>query len=78
MPPVRPKLWKAGRGLNQIQSGSSAMWAATWATLASRLAWVRTTPLGAPKLPEVNRITPRSSGEVLAANRRGKAPAMAA
>ncbi len=77
-PPVSPKLWNAGSGLNQTQSGSRVMWAATWATFESRLAWLSTTPLGAPKLPEVNSTTPMSSGAALAANRRGKAAAMAA
>ncbi|OIQ63403.1 hypothetical protein GALL_550560 [mine drainage metagenome] len=27
-PPVRPKQWKVGRGLNITQSGSRSMWAA--------------------------------------------------
>ncbi len=74
-PPVMPKQWKIGSGLKNTQAGSSSMWAAIWAALASRLAWVRITPRGAPKLPEVNRITAGSSGLVAARNRRGASEA---
>ena len=78
MPPVSPKEWKIGRGLNRIQSGSMSINSAAWATLAMRFSWVRTTALGAPKLPEVKRITPMSDGLEAGAKRRGRAPAAAA
>ena len=77
-PPVRPKQWKVGRGLNITQSGSSSIWAAICRTLATRFCWLSTTPRGAPKLPEVNRMTPGSVGRVAARKRAGKAPAAAA
>ena len=35
-PPVRPKQWKVGSGLNITQAGSSAMWASIWWTLVTR------------------------------------------
>ena len=77
-PPVRPKQWKIGSGLKNTQPGSSSMWAAICSTLASRLAWVSTTPRGAPKLPEVNSMTPGSSGLVAARKRRGASEAASA
>ena len=77
-PAVSPKQWNVGKGLKNTQSGFSGMWAATCRQLATRFSWVSTTPLGAPKLPDVNRITPASVGRLAARNRLGKAPAAAA
>ena len=77
-PPVKPKEWKIGNGLKNTQAGSSSMQAATWLTLVSTLAWVRMTPRGAPKLPEVNRIAAGSSGSVCARKRLGASEAASA
>ena len=77
-PPVRPKQWKVGSGLNITQSGSRSMCASIWRTLLTRFLWLSTTPRGAPKLPEVNRITPGSSWCSFARNRCGNIAAVAA
>ena len=77
-PPVRPKQWKIGSGLNITQSGSRSIWVAICRTLATRLACDRTTPRGAPKLPEVKRMTPGSDGLLAARNCLGRKPPAAA
>ena len=74
-PPVSPKQWNVGSGLNITHSGFRWMWVEIWRALATRFLWLSTTPLGAPKLPEVNRTTPGASGSVFTRNRLGAAPA---
>ena len=76
MPPVRPKQWKVGKGLNITHSGFNSINWAPWRTLATRFHWLSTTPLGVPKLPEVNRITPVDDGSVFTRNCLGIMPAI--
>ena len=62
-PPVSPNEWKIGSGLNAMSAAVKSKLAAICAMLLRRLAWVRTTPLGAPSDPDVNRTTAGSRGE---------------
>ena len=62
MPPVSPNEWNTGSTLNTTSAGVTSKRAMTCATLARRLRWDSTTPLGAPSEPEVNSTTAGSSG----------------
>ena len=48
-----PMSWCTGSQLTKTSSAVISMPAIIWRTLVSRVAWVITTPLGSPVLPEV-------------------------
>ena len=62
MPPMKPNEWNAGSAMNSRSSRPKSMRASACATFARTLRWERTTPLGVPSVPEVNKITAQSSG----------------
>jgi len=74
-PPVSPKQWNVGSGLNITHSGFRSICWEPCRQLETRFHWLSTTPLGAPKLPEVKRMTPVEDGSVLTLNCLGSMPA---
>ena len=59
---VSPKEWNTGSTLKTLSSRPKSIRAAACATFASMFVWLKTTPLGTPSDPDVNRITARSKG----------------
>src|SRR6185503_18148679 len=57
VPTVRPKLWKIGMALNSRSVSMRSVTASIWRTLARRLRWLSSTPLGTPSEPLVKRMT---------------------
>ena len=45
-------MWKNGSAASVRSRGRTGSIASTWATFATRLAWLSLTPLGSPVVPE--------------------------